>query len=73
MKTIPGVNPDGYSFTALCPACKEKRPVICSRKQVAGDDPVIVACIYCGQAWALSAEEKEKVRREIAFGSAAGA
>jgi transcription elongation factor Elf1 len=65
-----GVNPDGYSFIILCPVCKEKRSVSCSRKQVAGDGEVTVACIYCDHAWALSAEEKDK---QIAFGSAASA
>lgn len=40
MNPILGVNPDGYPFTILCPVCKERRSVSCSRKQVAGDGEV---------------------------------
>jgi C4-type Zn-finger protein len=71
MNPILGVNPDGYSFIIRCPVCKEKRSVTVSRIQVAGDGEVTVSCIFCDHTWAITPEEKEKLRKMISFGASA--
>ena len=68
MNRILGVNPDGYSFIIRCPVCKEKRSVSVSRIEVAGDGEVTVACIFCDHTWAVTSEQKEELRKTLAFG-----
>jgi hypothetical protein len=68
MNRILGVNPDGYSFIIRCPVCKEKRSVSVSRIEVAGDGEVTVACIFCDHTWAVTPEQKEELRKTLAFG-----
>ena len=69
MNRILGVNPDGYSFIIRCPVCKEKRSVSVSRIEVARDGEVTVACIFCDHTWAVTPEQKEELRKTLAFGA----
>jgi hypothetical protein len=48
-----------YNFIALCPICKEKRGVTCSREQARTGEPVKVYAIQCNHSWALSAEDSK--------------
>jgi hypothetical protein len=63
---IPGANPDGFSFVALCPICKRKHEVGCSRTQLASEGILCICCIYAGDKWIASAEEKRKIRKLVA-------
>ena len=46
-----------YNFIAVCPFCKEKRGVTCSREQARSGDRIEVFAIQCRHQWKLSDED----------------
>lgn len=48
-----------YNFIALCPFCKEKRGVTCSREQARTGQPIEVYANQCRHEWTLSAEDSK--------------